>query len=90
LFSVLSLIGFALATVSESLAISTVVYAKVKGGFEYYDPSLMKIYARGTLLSIVGLALAAVGVWRPSSLRWHALACTFGTLLYWLVQAANE
>src|SRR5208283_4409174 len=89
LFSTLSLIGLALATASESLAISMVIYARVKGGFEYYDPPLMRIYAWGMLISLVGLALSAIGVWRPSSLRWHALTCTIGTLLYWLVQAAN-
>jgi hypothetical protein len=90
LFSTLSVIGLALATASESLAISMVIYARVKGGFGYYDPSLMRIYACGTLLALLGLALAAIGVWRPSSLRWHALTCTIGTLLYWLVQGASE
>jgi hypothetical protein len=89
-FSILSLIGLALATVSESLAISTVIYARVSGGFEYYDPVLMKIYAWGTLLSVTGLTIAIIAVWRPSSLRWYALVCTAGTLLYWLVQSANE
>jgi hypothetical protein len=90
LFSTLSLIGLALASASELLAISTVIYAKVTGGFEFYDPPLMRIYAWGKLISLLGLALSAIGVWRPSSLRWHALGCTIGTLLYWLVQAANE
>ncbi len=89
-FPVLSLIGFVLATASELLAISMVTYAYISGGFGYYDPILMKIYAWGTLLSFAGLAAAVIGIWRPSSLRWHALACTAGTLLYWLVQAANE
>jgi hypothetical protein len=79
-FSVLSLIGLALSTASELLAISMVVYAKVKGGFGYYDPSLMRIYAWGILLSLGGLALAAIGVWRQSSLRWHALICSIGAL----------
>jgi len=90
LFSTLSLIGLVLATISELLAILMVIYARVRGGFGYYDPSLMRIYACGTLISLVGLILAAIGVWRPSSLRWQSLACTIGTLLYWLVQAASE
>jgi hypothetical protein len=50
----------------------------------------MRIYALGTLLSLAGLILAIIGIWKPSSLRWHALGCTVGTLLYWLVQAAGE
>jgi hypothetical protein len=90
LFSILSLIGLGFATASQSLAISIVVYAKVKGGFEFYDPSLMRIYAQGTSLSLVGSSLAAIGVWRASPLRWHALACSIGTLLYWLSQVTNE
>jgi hypothetical protein len=89
-FPVLSLTGFVLATVSELLAISMVTYARISGGFAFYDPTLMRIYAFGTLLSLVGLILAIVGMWKPSSLRWHALGCTVGTLLYWFVQAASE
>ena|ERR1017187_51961 len=89
-FSTLSLGGLGLATVSELIAVSMVLYARIQGGFAYYDPLLMKIYASGALLSATGLTFAIVGVWRPSSLRWHALGCAFGTLLYWLVQAANE
>lgn len=90
LFSALSLIGFALATASESIAVSMVIYARVTGGFGYYDPTLMRIYAVGMLLSLLGLILASVGAWKPSSLRWFALACTLGTLFYWLAQAAAE
>jgi len=90
LFSILSLIGFVLATASESLAIAMVIYARVTSGFDFYDPTLMRIYAIGTLLSLVGLIFAIVGTWKPSSLRWFALVGTVGTLCYWLVQAASE
>jgi hypothetical protein len=89
-FPVLSLISFVLATTSELIAIVMVIFARIIGGFAFYDPTLMRIYAVGMLLSLVGLILAIIGVWRPSSLRWHALGCTVGTLLYWLVQSANE
>jgi hypothetical protein len=89
-FLVLSLTGFVFATASELLAISMVTYAHISGGFAFYDPTLMRIYALGTLLSLAGLILAIIGIWKPSSLRWHALGCTVGTLLYWLVQAAGE
>jgi predicted membrane protein len=89
-FSILSLLGLTLATLSELLAISMVLYARISGGFGCYDPFLMKIYACGMLLSTIGLIVAIIGVWRPSPMRWQALVCTLGTLLYWLVQAANE
>jgi hypothetical protein len=90
LFSILSLVGFVLATTSELIAISMVIYARTIGGFAYYDHTLMRIYAVGTLLSLAGLIFAIIGVWRPGSIRWHALGCAAGTLLYWLVQLANE
>ncbi len=86
----LSLVGLSLATASELLGISTGVYARVSGGFATFDPTLMKIYAWGTLLSLVGLIFATAGVWRPNSIRWHALVCAVGTLLYWLAEAAAE
>jgi hypothetical protein len=90
LFSILTLIGFTLATLSESIEISIVIYARVTSGFDFYDPTLMRIYAVGMLLSFVGLIFAIVGAWRPSSLRWFALVSSVGTLMYWLVQAACE
>ena len=89
-FSVLSLIGFALATASGLLAISSSLYALKIGGFPYYDPLLMRIYRWGALLSSTGIIFAIVGVWRPSSLRWHALVCTAGTLMFWLASAEGE
>jgi hypothetical protein len=45
--SILSLIGFTLATASGLLAVSSVLYAHARGGFPYYDPLLMRIYAWG-------------------------------------------
>ncbi len=38
LFSILSLIGFTLATASGLLAVSSVLYAHAIGGFPFYDP----------------------------------------------------
>jgi hypothetical protein len=90
LFLVLSIAGLVLATVSELLGISTGIYACVSGGFATFDPTLMKIYAWGTLLSFVGVIFATAGLWRPSSIRWHALVCSIGTLMYWLAEAAAE
>ncbi|MGA2650126.1 MAG: hypothetical protein ABSF28_06375 [Terracidiphilus sp.] len=90
LLSTLFVVGFGLATTSELLAISMVLYARISGGFGFYDPVLMRIYAAGMMLSLVGLALAVVGLWRASPLRWHAIVCTAATLLYWFLQAANE
>jgi len=89
-FSTVSLFAFTLATISELLAISSMVYAHAVGGFRYYDPSLLQIYGWGTLLSFTGAVVAAAGLWRPSSLRWHAVFCAVGTLIFWLVAAMGE
>ena len=90
MFAALSLIGFALASASSVLAIVAIVYARAVGGFAFYDPSLVRIYQSGTGLSLMGLLSAVIGVWRPSSLRWHALTSALGTLLFWLMAAASE
>jgi hypothetical protein len=49
LFSVLSLIGFTLASASGLLAVSSVLYAHAIGGFPFYDPRLLRIYRWGDL-----------------------------------------
>ncbi|HLJ29053.1 MAG TPA: hypothetical protein VKY85_20250 [Candidatus Angelobacter sp.] len=89
-FSTLSLVGFALGTVSGLLAIVAMLYARVVGGFSFYDPALMKIYRWGALLSVTAMVFAIIGLWRPSSLRWHAPVCAVGTLVFWLAAAAGE
>jgi hypothetical protein len=90
LFSTLSMIGFMLATASGLLAVSSVLYAEIIGGFPYYDPSLLRIYRWGGLLSLAGIVFAMSGAWRPSPLRWYAPACAVGMLLFWFMTASGE
>jgi hypothetical protein len=87
---ILSLIGFALATASGLLAVSSVVWAHAIGGFPYYDPRLLRMYRWGGLLSLSGLVLGIAGVWRPGPVRWFAPVCSFGTLLFWFASAMGE
>ena|ERR1035437_302413 len=89
LTSILSLSGFALATSSAILAASLWAYAHVHP-FGFYDPSLLRIYRWGTMLSLAGLLFAVGGAWRNSSIRWHALICAFGTLSFWILAASGE
>ena len=89
-FSTLSLLGFAFGTVSGLLAIAAVLYARAVGGFSFYDPALVRIYRWGVLLSVAALMFAIIGLWRPSSLRWHAPICAVGTLVFWLAAVAAE
>src|SRR6266849_6435770 len=87
--SILSLIGFVLATVSGLIAASTLAYAQIHR-FPFYDPLLLRIFRLGALLSTGGLAFGLAGVWRPSSLRWHAPASGFAMLTFWIVAASGE
>jgi hypothetical protein len=89
-FSTLSLVGFALGTVSGLLAIAAMLYARAGRGFSFYDPALIRIYRWGALLSVAAMVFAIIGLWRPSSLRWHAPVCAVGTLVFWLAAAAGE
>jgi hypothetical protein len=67
----MSLLGFIAATASAALAVLTIAYAQVHH-FPHYDPLLLRIFAWGALLSVAGIVLGIVGIWRPNALRWHA------------------
>src|SRR5438270_103354 len=51
----LSLIGFGLASASVGLAVYSLVYAHLIGGFPYYDSRLLRFYRWGASLSFAGL-----------------------------------
>jgi len=88
--SVLSLAGFVLATASALLAVSSIAYAQVIHGFRFYDPSLMRLFRCGVLLSLGAIVFGLGGLWRPSSLRWHAPVAAIGTLAFWIMAAEAE
>jgi len=85
LFSILSFVGFALATASAVLAGSLILYgySNGAGSVSYQDPWLLPLLRWGFLLSSGAVAFGIAAVWRPSALRWHALACGVATLLFW-------
>lgn len=89
-FSLLSVLGFGLSTCSALLAVGAVVYAHAIGGFPFYDPRLLRIYRWGSLLSLSGLVLGVVGIWRRSPLRWYAPLAAAGTLAFWFFAASSE
>ena len=90
LSGIFSLTSFALGSSSALLAISSILYAQIIGGFPFYDPLLLRIYLWGSLLSIGAIAFAISGAWRPNPLRWYAPACAVGMLLFWLMAATGE
>lgn len=85
-----SLIGFSLGTASALLAVGAILYARAAGGFPFYDPSLLRIYRWGLLLSIAGLIFGAVGLRWSGPIRWYAPAASAGMLLFWVGAAAGE
>ena len=88
--STLSFIGFCLATASASLGLCAALYARFIRSFPFYDPTLMRIYRCGGLLSLAATLFAIGGVWRQGPVRWLAPACAFGTLLFWFLAAISE
>ena len=90
IFSTLSFVGFCFATASALLGLFTRLYAQFIRSFPFYDPTLMRIYAWGGLLSLAAILFAIAGVWRQGPLRWHAPTCALGTLLFWLIAASTE
>lgn len=86
----LSLIGFVLTTASGALAASAIVYAVAIHGFPFYDPTLLRIYAWGLLLSVAGIVLGLTGISAPKALRWQAPLAGLGMLAFWMVAVARE
>jgi len=89
-FSFLSLAGFSLASASALLGLSTFLYARLIRPFPFYDPTLLGIYGIGATLSLAAILFSIGGIWRPSSLRWHAPTCAIGTLVFWILAASTE
>ena len=88
--SILSLIGFVLATLSALLAAGSAIYARAIGGFPFLDPRVLRIIRLGLVLSAAGMIPALIGMLRPNELRWHAPACNAGMLLVWFYLALEE
>jgi O-antigen ligase len=88
--SVLSLIGLILATASAALAVSSIGYAVVIRGFPYYDPRLMRIFRRGTFLSLGGIVLGTGGIGKRTSPRWHVPVSAVCMFVFWIVAAEGE
>jgi hypothetical protein len=88
--SISCLVAFALATASALLAVFSIVWAHEIGGFASYDRRLLMMYRCGFLLSSVGLLFSLAGLWKANPLRWHALACAIGNILFWFSAGMGE
>ena len=90
LYPILSLVGFTLATLSGLLAVFSMLYAVLNGGFPYYDARLLRIYGWGGVLPIAGLPCAIAGARQSGALRWQALGSSLGMLLFWFMSAKGD
>ena len=88
--SILSLIGLILATTSAILGAFMVAHAAATGGYPYYDPRAMRIYAWGTLLSVAGIGLGIGGAFQAGSLRWQVPVSGLCLLAFWVIAAEGE
>jgi len=87
--AILSMISLVLAIASALLAASSIVFAQFHH-FGYYDPLLLRIFRTGMLLSLGGIVFGISGVWRETSLRWHAPISGIATLAFWFMAASGE
>jgi hypothetical protein len=88
--SILSLIGFSFVTSSALLALFAALYARFIKSFQYYDPTLMRIFGVGALLSLAGMGFAIGGVWHRRPIRWHALVVSIGMIVFRLLATNGE
>jgi len=89
LFAAFSLGGLVLATASALLAIAAVAYSQIHH-FPHQDPTLIKMYRVGILLSRSGVIFGIGGMLTPNSLRWYAPISALATLAFWTLAATSE
>ncbi len=69
-------------TASAILYYSTAVYARLIGGFPFYDPALLRIYRYGALSALLGVLLAVLAKGR---VRVGAISLSIFILLLWIL-----
>jgi hypothetical protein len=86
----LSLASHSFATLSLLVGLAGVLFADSTQGFNFWDPSLLKIYRAGFALSVGGLVLAAIGATRTNPLRWSAPLAAIACTLFWISSISTE
>lgn len=85
--SYVALVAISLAGISSMLSLTTYIWARVIGGFPFYDPVHLSLMRWGILTSFVGLIVSFVGKGR---LRWPACGVSFFMTLLWTMAALAE
>ena len=83
----LALAAFVTGGLSVLLWIFLAFWARLRGGFRYYDPILLRCYGIGLILGFTGFisSLPAKG-----KLRWPACFISGAMVFMWLVAASME
>jgi|SRR5579864_5604047 len=79
--------AIALAGASSLLWLVSIIWARVIGGFPYYDSTLLTFYRWGGLTSLAGLLVSFVG---KGKLRWPACGLSALMSLLWFMAAMGE
>jgi hypothetical protein len=87
--SFIALMAFICATLSGLLAVFSVEYVQ-STHLTAYDIRWARLLRLGLLSSASAVLLSLFGIWRRSSLRWHAPACAAGILFVWVMFAAMD
>ena len=65
----------------------SLIWARVIGGFPFYDPVLLRFYRWGGLTGLAGLVVSFVG---KGKLRWPTCALSSLMILLWFMAAIGE
>jgi hypothetical protein len=76
-----------LAGLSAVLCVTSLIWAHVIGGFQFYDPILMRFYRWGFLTSAAGLITSLVG---KGNLRWPSCLLSALMVFFWFAAAMGE
>jgi hypothetical protein len=85
--SSLACASFALGSASVLLWIFVGLWALVRGGFPFYDPVLLRMYAIGALLGLAGFVFSLPG---KGKLRWPACGIAALMTFLWIAAATGE
>jgi hypothetical protein len=76
-----------LVGLSAVLWVTSLIWARVIGGFPFYDPILMRFYRWGFLTSAAGLMTGLVG---KGKLRWPSCGLSALMTFLWFAAATGE
>jgi hypothetical protein len=85
--SYLGLGALNLAGISALLFLFLAIWARVRGGFPFYDPVLLRCYGLGFITGAGGFLLSLPG---KGKVRWPACVISFAMMFIWIMAASSE